>query len=86
VSVQPDCDPKKADRYHSFRLGFRDAINGRPVDPRAADRPDRPDIARAYKNGREKGEAAFSRALRSAQLKYGFTPGVLRAPPPGRAR
>jgi hypothetical protein len=84
VSVQPGYDPKKADRYHAFRQGWKDAAAGRlPAEPfiRHATRPD---MVTAYQLGFEKGETAVSRALLAAQRKYGYAPSVLRAAaPPG---
>jgi hypothetical protein len=77
MAVQPDYDPKAADRFHSFLRGFRDGVAGRPEDPNFTGCA-RDDIRSAYATGLLDGCTAVERAAGKAQKRYRYKPSILR--------
>lgn len=78
-------DPKAADRFHSFRAGWRDANTSKDRDARFIMHATRPDLAKAYNEGYDAGCTAYNLAIGRAARRYKFTPSVLRATHTGGA-
>lgn len=67
-----------ANRFHSWRLGWRDGAMRRAMNPRAADHSDLV-IAAAYREGYCDGTVAANAANAEACERYGHSPTILRA-------
>lgn len=66
-----------ANRFHTWRLGWRDGAMRRAMNPSAANHSD-PVLAAAYREGYSEGTVAANTANAAACERYGYAPSVLR--------
>ena len=74
---RPAAEIDAANRFHSWRLGWRDGAMRRAMNPAAANHSDLV-LAAAYREGYSEGTVAANTANAAACERYGYAPSVLR--------
>lgn len=75
---RPAAEIDAANRFHTWRLGWRDGAMRRAQNPRTTGHPDEA-MAQAYRDGYAEGTRTARAAGAAACERYGYTPTILRA-------